>query len=53
LIVGVIKQATGSFTAALLFLPGAIALGSVIALLFGKTARASASLSPAIPRAGE
>jgi ACS family tartrate transporter-like MFS transporter len=52
-IVGVIKQATDSFTAALLFLAGAMALGGVIALLFGRTARAGASPSPAIPRAGE
>jgi hypothetical protein len=51
-IVGVIKQATDSFTA-LLFLAGAMALGGVIALLFGRTARAGASPSPAIPRAGE
>ncbi|HEY6921786.1 MAG TPA: hypothetical protein VI390_09365 [Methyloceanibacter sp.] len=46
-IIGVIKQATGSFTAALLFLAGAMALG------VGRTARAGASPSPAIPRAGE
>jgi protein-S-isoprenylcysteine O-methyltransferase Ste14 len=52
-IVGLIKQATDSFTAALLFLAGAMALGGVIALLFGRTARAGASPSPAIPRAGE
>ena len=52
-IVGVIKQATDSFTAALLFLAGAMALGGVIALLFGRTARAGASPSPAIPRAGD
>ena len=32
-IVGVIKQATDSFTAALLFLAGAMALGGVIAVL--------------------
>ena len=35
-IVGVIRQATGSFTVALLFLAGAMALGGVIALLFGR-----------------
>jgi ACS family tartrate transporter-like MFS transporter len=52
-IVGVIKQATDSFNAALLFLAGAMALGGVIALLFGRTARAGASPSPAISRAGE
>jgi ACS family tartrate transporter-like MFS transporter len=40
-IVGVIKQATGSFTAALLFLAGALLLAALIALLFGyATARA-------------
>jgi hypothetical protein len=49
----VIKQATGNFTAALLFLAGAMALGGVIALLFGRTAHAGAGPSPAIPRAGE
>jgi MFS transporter, ACS family, tartrate transporter len=37
-IVGVTKQATGSFTAALLFLAGALALGAVITLLFGRGA---------------
>jgi len=52
-IVGLIKQATGSFTAALLFLAGAMALGGVIALLFGRTARAGTSPSRTIPRAGE
>jgi ACS family tartrate transporter-like MFS transporter len=36
-IVGVIRQATGSFTVALLFLAGAMALGGAIALLFGRT----------------
>jgi hypothetical protein len=49
----VIKQATGSFTAGLLFLAGAMALGGAIALLFGRTAHAGANPSPAIPRAGE
>ncbi len=34
-IVGVIREATGSFTAALLFLAGAPAVGAAIALLFG------------------
>jgi MFS transporter, ACS family, tartrate transporter len=37
--VGVIREATGSFTAALLFLAGALALAAVIALLFGHTTR--------------
>ncbi len=34
-IIGVIKQATGSFTAALLFLAGALVLGAAMVLLFG------------------
>ncbi len=34
-IVGVLKQATGDFTGALLFLAGALVLGAAIALLFG------------------
>jgi ACS family tartrate transporter-like MFS transporter len=38
-VVGIIKQATGSFTAALLFLAGALLLGAAIALLFGYAAR--------------
>jgi MFS transporter, ACS family, tartrate transporter len=37
--VGVIRETTGSFTAALLFLAGALALAAVIALLFGHTTR--------------
>ena len=44
-----IKQATDSFAAALLFLAGAMALGGVIALLFGRTARAGASPSSQFP----
>ena len=44
-----IKQATDSFAAALLFLAGAMALGGVIAVLFGRTARAGASPSPQFP----
>ena len=40
-IIGVIKQATGSFTAALLFLAGALVLGAVVALLFGYAAAAT------------
>jgi MFS transporter, ACS family, tartrate transporter len=39
-IVGMIRQATGSFTAALLFLAAVVAFGGVIALLFGYAARA-------------
>ena len=34
-LVGVIREATGSFTAALLFLAAALALGAAITLLFG------------------
>ena len=44
-----IKQATDSFAAALLFLAGAMALGGVIAVLFGRTARAGASPSSQFP----
>jgi ACS family tartrate transporter-like MFS transporter len=44
-IIGVIKQETGSFTAALLFLAGALVLGGVVALLFGYAARARATAS--------
>jgi ACS family tartrate transporter-like MFS transporter len=45
-IVGVIRQATGSFTGALLFLAGVLALGAVIALLFGYATRARQVASP-------
>ena len=45
-IVGVIKQATGSFTVALLFLAGALLLGAAIALLFGRTARSHPAATP-------
>ena len=48
-IVGVIKQATGSFTAALLFLAGALLLAALIALLFGYATR-RAQMSPVITR---
>ena len=44
-IVGVIRQATGSFTAALLFLAGALLLAALIALLFGYATRARATAS--------
>lgn len=37
--VGVIREATGSFAAALLFLAGSLGAGAVIALLFGYAAR--------------
>jgi hypothetical protein len=36
------KQATGSFTAALLFLAGALLLGALITLLFGQAQRSRA-----------
>ena len=38
-IIGVIKQETGSFTGALLFLASALVLGAVVVLLFGYAAR--------------
>jgi MFS transporter, ACS family, tartrate transporter len=38
-LIGVIKQETGSFTGALLFLAGALVLGAVVALAFGYLAR--------------
>jgi ACS family tartrate transporter-like MFS transporter len=44
-IVGVIRAETGSFTAALLFLAGALFAGAVIALLFGRAQRARAEAS--------
>jgi cyanate permease len=37
--VGIIREATGSFTSALLFLAGALLIGAVVALLFGYAAR--------------
>jgi ACS family tartrate transporter-like MFS transporter len=40
--IGLIKQATGSFTAALLFLAGALLLGALITLLFGQAQRSRA-----------
>ncbi|HEX9882208.1 MAG TPA: MFS transporter [Hyphomicrobium sp.] len=51
-IVGVIKQATGSFTAALLFLAGALLLAALIALLFGYATRARHMTSHVITREG-
>jgi ACS family tartrate transporter-like MFS transporter len=47
-IIGVIKQETGSFTAALLFLAGALVLGGVVALLFGHAARTRVAASSAV-----
>jgi cyanate permease len=52
-IIGAIKQETGSFTAALLFLAGALVLGGVVALLFGHAARTrAAASSPVMTREG-
>ena len=51
-IVGMIKQASGSFTAALLFLAAVVALGGIIALLFGQAARARRHTPRTIRRAG-
>jgi len=48
-IVGVIREATGSFTGALLFLAGALLLAALIALLFGYATR-RAQMSPVITR---
>ena len=48
-IVGVIREGTGSFAVALLFLAGALATGAMIALLFGYAAR-SPQTSPVITR---
>jgi ACS family tartrate transporter-like MFS transporter len=48
-IIGVIKETTGSFTAALLFLAGALAVGALIALAFGYAAP-TPKKSPVIPR---
>ncbi len=52
-IVGMIRQATGSFTTALLFLAAVVAFGGVIALLFGYAARARAKASSIVPQTGE
>ena len=52
-IVGVIRQETGSFTAALLFLAAVVAFGGVIALVFGQAARAHAKASGIVPQFGE
>jgi MFS family permease len=51
-VVGVMRQATGSFTAALLFLAGALLLGALIALLFGYATRARQVTSHVITREG-
>ena len=51
-IIGVIKQETGSFTAALLFLAGALVLGAVVVLLFGYAQRARTVTPHAMTREG-
>ena len=47
-IIGAIKQQTGSFTAALLFLAGALVIGALIALMFGRAQRARATASSSL-----
>jgi len=42
-IIGLIREATGTFTAALLFLAGAMLIGALIVLLFGQAQRARAA----------
>jgi ACS family tartrate transporter-like MFS transporter len=42
-LVGVLKEATGTFTAALLFLAGALALGGLVALVYGHGATPAAA----------
>jgi ACS family tartrate transporter-like MFS transporter len=49
-IIGLIKETTGSFTVALLFLASALVLGGVIALLFGYAQRLRAATAPVITR---
>jgi len=51
-IVGVMKEATGSFTGPLLFLAAALAAGALIALLFGHAARAREITPHVITREG-
>ena len=52
-IIGALKEETGAFTAALLFLAGMLVLGALIALLFGAIERAHARGSgAAAPRRG-
>ena len=47
-IIGAIKQQTGLFTAALLFLAGALVIGALIALMFGRAQQARATASSAL-----
>jgi ACS family tartrate transporter-like MFS transporter len=51
-VIGMIKQATGSFTAALLLLAGALVLGAVVVLLFGYAQRARTATPDAVPGKG-
>jgi ACS family tartrate transporter-like MFS transporter len=52
-LIGVLREATGTFTAALLFMAGTLLVGAVIVLLFGYAQRARALGSPAMTREGE
>jgi ACS family tartrate transporter-like MFS transporter len=47
-VIGFIREASGSFTAALLFLAGAMLLGAVIVLLFGQAQKARAIASSSV-----
>jgi ACS family tartrate transporter-like MFS transporter len=47
-VIGVLKQANGDFTLALLFLAGALAAGACITLLFGRVAWAGDTSSRVI-----
>jgi MFS family permease len=49
-VVGVLKQANGDFTLALLFLAGALAAGACITLLFGRVAWTGDTARPVITR---
>ena len=42
-VIGVIREATGAFTGALLYLAGALLIGALIALMFGQAHRARAA----------
>jgi MFS transporter, ACS family, tartrate transporter len=52
-LIGVLRETTGTFTAALLFMAGTLLLGALIALLFGYAQRARMLGSHVNPRAGE
>jgi ACS family tartrate transporter-like MFS transporter len=49
-VIGVLKQATGDFTLALLFLAGSLGAGALITLLFGRVAWMTATTEPVITR---